>query len=144
MKRLILKNYFERREPDNNWRLSANVRLCTCAEPTSIQRTKNEMTIFAGSWDVTIDTPIGKIGAVFDISEEGGSIRGVARSGDEVVEFRDVVAEGDHLTWLQDVTTPMKLTLKFDVNVDGDSMTGTSKAAIFPASKLNGTRVSSR
>ncbi|MFY9783139.1 MAG: hypothetical protein WAK12_06365 [Acidimicrobiales bacterium] len=100
------------------------------------------MTTFTGSWDVTIDTPIGKIGAVFDISERDGQIQGVARSGEEVVEFRDAVADGDRLTWLQDVTTPMKLTLKFDVTVEGDLMTGTSKAAIFPASKLTGTRSS--
>jgi hypothetical protein len=36
----------------------------------------------------------------------------------------------------------MKLTLKFDVTVDGDTMTGTSKAGILPSSKVNGTRVS--
>jgi hypothetical protein len=101
------------------------------------------MTTFAGSWDVIIDTPIGKIGAVFDISEVGGAISGTARSGDEVVEIRDAVADGNRLTWLQDVTKPMKLTLKFDVTVDGDTMTGTSKAAIFPASTLSGTRVAS-
>jgi hypothetical protein len=98
------------------------------------------MTTFAGLWDVIIDTPIGKIGAVFDISEVECAISGTARSGDEVVEIRDAVADGDRLTWLQDVTTPMKLTLKFDVTVDGDTMVGTSKAAIFPASKLSGTR----
>lgn len=98
------------------------------------------MTTFAGSWDVTIETPIGKMAVVFDISEENGVISGTARSGDEVVDIREAVADGDRLTWLQNVQKPMKLTLKFDVTVDGDSMTGTSKAAIFPASKLYGTR----
>jgi hypothetical protein len=98
------------------------------------------MTTFAGSWDVTIETPIGKMAAVFDISEENGVISGTARSGDEVVEIREAVADGDRLTWLQNVQKPMKLTLKFDVVVAGDSMTGTSKAAIFPAAKLYGTR----
>jgi len=47
------------------------------------------------------------------------------------VEFLDAVAEGNKLTWTQVVTTPMKLTLKFDVDVDGDAMTGTSKAGSF-------------
>jgi hypothetical protein len=36
----------------------------------------------------------------------------------------------------------MKLKLKFAVTVDGDTMVGTSKAGIFPASKLQGTRTS--
>ena len=98
------------------------------------------MTTFAGSWKVVIDTPVGKMAAVFDITDEGGVISGTASSGDEVVEIREAVADGDRLTWLQDVAKPMKLTLKFDVTVEGDAMTGTSKAAIFPASKLSGTR----
>jgi hypothetical protein len=100
------------------------------------------MATFAGSWDVTIDTPIGTITAVLDITENDGSIQGVGRTDKESVDFYDVVAEGNRLTWLQNVTTPMKLTLKFDVTVEGDSMTGTSRAGILPASKLQGTRSS--
>ena len=100
------------------------------------------MATFAGTWDVTIDTPIGTIAAVFDITEEDGSINGVGRTDKESVAFYDVVADGDQLTWLQDVTTPMKLTLKFVVTVDGDTMTGTSKAGILPASKVQGSRTS--
>jgi len=100
------------------------------------------MATFAGTWNVTIDTPIAKIEAVFEIAEQDGTIAGVARTKDEVVNFYDVVANGNELNWLQDVTTPMKLKLKFAVTVDGDTMVGTSKAGIFPASKLQGTRTS--
>jgi hypothetical protein len=35
----------------------------------------------------------------------------------------------------------MKLTLKFDVVIDSDTMTGTSKAGFLPASSLQGSRV---
>ncbi len=100
------------------------------------------MATFAGSWDVTIDTPIGTIAAVFDITEQDGSISGVGRTDAETVDFYDVVADGDQLTWLQDVTTPMKLTLKFVITVERDTMIGTSKAGIFPASKVHGSRTS--
>lgn len=107
-----------------------------------LERTTRNMTTFAGSWDVTIDTPIGTIAAVFDITESDGSIQGVGRTDKEAIAFYDVVADGNQLTWLQDVTTPMKLTLKFAVTVEGDTMTGTSKAGFLPASKLQGTRSS--
>jgi hypothetical protein len=102
------------------------------------------LSTFAGSWDVTIDTPIGTLAVVFDITEDGGAIQGTARSEDETVVFIDPVADGNQLTWTQDVTTPMKLTLKFEVTVDGDTMTGTSKAPLIPApaSKVSGTRTS--
>jgi hypothetical protein len=99
------------------------------------------MATFAGTWDVTIDTPIAKIVAKFEITENDGTITGVATTKDETVNFYDVVADGNQLNWFQDVTTPMKLKLKFAVTVDGDMMAGTSKAGIFPASKLQGTRI---
>jgi hypothetical protein len=101
---------------------------------------KIQVANFAGTWNVTIETPMGKIEPIFEIVEENGSISGSARTDADSANFYDVVADGDRLTWMQDVTTPMKLTLKFDVTVDGDTMTGTSKAGIFPASKLYGSR----
>ena len=100
------------------------------------------MATFAGTWDVTIDTPIAKITATFEIEEQDGTITGVATTKDETVNLYDVGADGNNLNWFQDVTTPMKLKLKFAVTVDGDTMVGTSKAGIFPASKLQGTRTS--
>jgi hypothetical protein len=100
----------------------------------------NNLTTFAGSWDVTIATPIGKMAVVFEITEEDGGIQGVARSDAETVEFLEPVAEGNRLTWSQNVTTPMKLTLDFDVTVEGDDMTGTSRPGLFPPSMVEGTR----
>lgn len=99
------------------------------------------VTIFAGTWDVILDTLIGKMDVVFEITEVDGVIGGIARSDAETVEIVDAVADGSRLTWVQTVTTPMRLTLKFDVTVDGDTMTGTSKAGMLPTSKVNGSRV---
>lgn len=98
------------------------------------------MTTFAGAWNVTLDTPIGKMAVLFEITESDGVVTGVARSDAETVDFDDAIAVGDRLTWSQAVTTPMRLTLKFDVVVDGDTMTGTSKAGVL-SSKVNGTRI---
>jgi hypothetical protein len=99
---------------------------------------------FAGSWDVTIATPIGTMAVVFDITEQDGEIHGIARSDAETVDFLDAVADGNRLTWSQKVTTPMRLDLKFDVTVEGDTMTGTSKAGLLPSSKVDGSRASRR
>jgi hypothetical protein len=100
------------------------------------------MTSFAGTWNATLDTPIGQIAVVFIIAEQDGVIGGSASTDKETVDILDATADGDRLTWILKTTTPMKLTLKFDVTVDGDTMTGTSKAGILPSSKVNGTRVS--
>jgi len=98
------------------------------------------MTEFVGVWNATLVTPIGTLIAVFDITEVDGVLGGVAKTDAEAVDILDAVADGNRLTWTQHVTTPMKLTLKFDVTVDGDTMTGGYKAGIFPTSKVNATR----
>ncbi len=100
------------------------------------------MTNFAGSWDATLVTPIGTMLVVFEITEENGVIGGVARSDAETVDILEAAADGNRLTWTQHVTTPMRLTLKFDVTVDGDTMTGSYKAGFFPLSTVNATRSS--
>jgi hypothetical protein len=98
------------------------------------------MTTFAGSWDATLKTPIGVMNAVFLITENEGVITGTATSDAESVDMLDAAADGDRLTWTQHVTTPMKLTLKFDVTVEGDTMTGSYKAGVFPSSSVHATR----
>jgi hypothetical protein len=98
------------------------------------------MTDYAGLWNATLYTPIGEMVATFDIRDDNGVITGTASNGKETVEILDAVADGSKLTWNMKVTTPMKLTLKFDVEIDGDSMEGTSKAGILPSSRVVGTR----
>jgi hypothetical protein len=100
------------------------------------------MTSFAGTWNAIMDTPIGQIAAVFNFTEQDGVIGGVSSNDKETVDILDAAADGDRLTWILKTTKPMKLTLKFDVTVDGDTMTGTAKAGILPSSKVHGTRVS--
>lgn len=98
------------------------------------------MAVLAGSWNATLSTPIGTMKVVFHITEVDGGLSGVATSDAESVEMVDIVADGDRLTWTQMVTTPMKLTLKFDVTVEDDRMSGGYKAGIFPSSKVEATR----
>jgi hypothetical protein len=100
------------------------------------------MTDFAGKWDATLVTPIGIMAVVFDITDDNGVISGVARSDAETVDILEAAADGNRLTWTQMVTTPMRLTLKFDVTVDGDTMAGGYKAGPFPTSKVSATRSS--
>jgi len=98
------------------------------------------MTSFAGTWNATLDTVVGVMNVVFNITESDGVYGGTAVSKDETVEILEVSASGNSLTWIQHVTTPMKVTLKFEVEVDGDQMKGVSKVGFLPASKVTATR----
>ncbi|WP_127358615.1 hypothetical protein [Actinacidiphila soli] len=93
-----------------------------------------------GTWDLSIATPIGKIKAVVELRRQDDVLTGVAHGAGEEVTLGDVVLDGDRLTWKQAITKPMRLNLAFDVTVDGDTLTGTSRAGRLPASKVTGRR----
>ncbi|RSO41106.1 hypothetical protein DMH15_13685 [Streptomyces sp. WAC 06725] len=93
-----------------------------------------------GTWDLSMSTPIGKIKAVAEFRREDGVLVGTAHGTGEEVPLSEVVLDGDRLTWKQSITQPMRLNLAFAVTVDGDTLTGTSKAGRLPASKVTGER----
>lgn len=68
-----------------------------------------------GLWDLTISTPIGRIKAVVELRRGQGVLTGSAHGAGEQVPLQDIVLDGDHLT-------------------------GTSKAGRLPSSKVVGQR----
>lgn len=92
-----------------------------------------------GIWEITIHTPLGKQAVTLVIATQP-AMSGTATLGAETVSFLNPQLAGNRLTWAQKVTKPFNMTIQFDVLVDGNLMTGTAKAGIFPPSKLEGQR----
>ena len=97
------------------------------------------MTI-VGDWDVTIKTPIGSLAVVYTFTEHDGNLEGTATGKGETVPLRDIVVGRQRVTWRQSVTKPMRLNLDFDVALDGDRLTGHSRAGRLPRSAVTGVR----
>jgi len=93
-----------------------------------------------GIWNLVIATPIGKQRAVLELTTVDGTLRGIARGDAEDVELAGLSLDGDRLTWAQSITKPLRLNLLFDMTVEGDTMTGTSKAGRLPRSQVTGHR----
>jgi hypothetical protein len=93
-----------------------------------------------GVWDVTVKTPIGSLAVVYSFAECDGLLEGTATGKGETVTLRDIAVAGQRITWRQSVTKPMRLHLTFDVVVDGDRLTGHSRAGRLPRSAVMGTR----
>ena len=90
-----------------------------------------------GTWDAEISTPIGKQNVVFEVSvDAAGTLCGSATDKYGVVPLLDLVVDGARIVWIQHVTRPLRLTLQFNVEVDGDHLTGTAKAGVLPASRV--------
>lgn len=93
-----------------------------------------------GTWDVSMRTPIGTLTAVYVFTDTGGVLAGTASTPSEAVPLTAVVCDGARVTWRQSVTRPMRLRLDFDVVVDGETMTGHSRAGRLPRTTVTGTR----
>jgi hypothetical protein len=93
-----------------------------------------------GEWDVAIKTPIGSLKVLYTFSNDSGILTGTAAGKGETVALRDITVAAQRVTWRQTVTKPMRLKLDFDVVVEGDRLTGHSKAGRLPRSAVTGTR----
>ncbi|MFE2911950.1 hypothetical protein ACFXI0_08395 [Kitasatospora indigofera] len=93
-----------------------------------------------GIWDLSVSTPIGRIETVIELAPQAGVLTGSAHGAGENVPLSDITLDGDRLTWKQAVTKPLRVNLAFAVTIDGDTLTGTSKAGRLPASKVTGRR----
>lgn len=103
------------------------------------------MSTLPGRWALTIQTPIGRIQAEMTFTDHGGVLAGTAVGASETLPLRDIRAvetdEGERVTWEQTIIKPMRLTLAFDVTLDGDTMQGHSRAGRLPRSRVTGTRL---
>ncbi len=93
-----------------------------------------------GTWNISISSPIGAQPAVLELTENSGIITGVVKNDAETIPLNNPVLQGTRLTWQSTMTKPFRLSLSFDLLFNGDTVTGTSKAGIFPTSKVSGTR----
>lgn len=94
----------------------------------------------AGTWNLSIATPIGKQAVVLELIDDNGSLRGTATGAGETVDLVNPRLDENRLTWTQSITKPVKLDLAFDVTFDGDALEGTAKAGLLPKSKVTGAR----
>lgn len=92
-------------------------------------------------WALTISTPIGRQLVTLRLREVEGRLEGEAEGKDETAPLVGLAREGSRLVWSQRINRPVRLDLRFEVAVEGDQMTGTSKAGRLPTSKVTGVRI---
>ena len=91
-----------------------------------------------GSWDCTVKSPLGDQKMTVTVKTEGstwsGTVSGAMGSSDLSGE-----ADGNTISWKQQMTVPMPMTLDCSATADGDTMTGTVGAGAFGSLPLTRT-----
>ncbi|WP_375392626.1 hypothetical protein [uncultured Sphingomonas sp.] len=93
-----------------------------------------------GSWDCTVKSPLGDQKMQLTVRSAGdawsGTVSGAMGSSDIGGS-----ADGETISWKQQMTVPMPMTLDCKATASGDTLTGTVGAGAFGSFPLSGTRV---
>jgi carbon-monoxide dehydrogenase large subunit len=93
-----------------------------------------------GDWKMVLSTPAGPQEMTGHFESDGNSLTGYLSSPEGQQSFTGTV-EGNRLKFDLKVVKPMKITLKYEIEVDGDRLSGKVKMGIFGSAKLKGERM---
>lgn len=93
-----------------------------------------------GTWNVTLDTPMGAQQMTLTLATNGTELTGKLSSPQGDMEIANGTVDGNNLTWVVSITQPMAMDIETSATVDGDTITGESKLGTFGTAKLTGTR----
>jgi len=95
-----------------------------------------------GTYEITIDTPMGAQSLTLTLKTEGGALSGKIDSPMGAQEFSGGSISGDDISWNMEIESPMgKMNLEYKGKVTGDDITGEIKAGDFGSSPFKGKRV---
>ena len=119
------------------------------AEPLTIASSENAKSAAAealaeslidGDWKMVLSTPVGPQEMNGHFETDGQSLSGYLSSAEGQQAFTGTV-EGNRVRFDLKVVKPLKITLKYDIAVAGNRLTGKVKMGIFGSAKLTGERV---
>ena len=93
-----------------------------------------------GSWNCTINSPMGAQEATLTLVTGGGSLSGTMAGAQGTQEFSGGTVDGDNLEWEVEMTSPMPMTLEISATVAGDSISGNVKLGAFGNASFEGSR----
>jgi aerobic carbon-monoxide dehydrogenase large subunit len=94
-----------------------------------------------GKWAMTIKAAMGAQEMTVTYVTDGTALSGVFESPEGSQSFEGGTVEGGKLKFDLKVEKPMKITLKYDLTVEGDSIGGTVKMGMFGKAKVTGHRL---
>ena len=92
-----------------------------------------------GSYDCVVKSPLGDQKTTLTIKSDGASFTGTNAGAMGSMDVAGQV-EGATLTWKQQMTVPMPMTLDCTATVEGDTLTGSVGAGAFGSFPMSGTR----
>jgi hypothetical protein len=93
-----------------------------------------------GTWNVTMDSPMGAQQVTLKLVTDGTSLSGSLGGPQGEMPFENGTVDGNNLAWTVSIDQPMPMQIETTATVDGDNLTGEAKLGTFGSAKLTGTR----
>lgn len=93
-----------------------------------------------GTWNISLDTPMGTRQATLDLKADGATLSGTQSADGNTGSIQEGTVNGNQISWKIDITNPMPLTLTFTATVDGDKMSGDADTGTFGSFPFSGSR----
>ena len=93
-----------------------------------------------GTWNLTMQTPMGERRSTLTLSTAGGTLTGSQEAEGNTTDISDGSVNGNDVSWKVAITNPMPLTLTFNGTVDGNSLNGSADTGMFGSFPFEGTR----
>jgi hypothetical protein len=93
-----------------------------------------------GTWNLTMQTPMGERRSTLTLSTAGGTLTGTQQAEGDTTNISEGTVNGNDVSWKVSITNPMPLTLTFSGTVDGNSLNGNADTGMFGSFPFQGTR----
>jgi carbon-monoxide dehydrogenase large subunit len=92
-----------------------------------------------GSWNMVLSTPMGPQKMIGRFTTEGEAVKGILESDQGSMEFAGTLIS-NRLKWEMKVAKPIPITLKYDIVVGANKLTGKCKMGLFGTANVTGER----
>jgi hypothetical protein len=94
-----------------------------------------------GTWNVTVNSPMGAQPSTLTVTSEGGALTGTQSAQGTTQPIANGKVDGETITWSNSITSPFPMTLEFTGKLDGDTLNGSVKAGSFGNFPFTGKRL---
>ncbi|WP_395331209.1 xanthine dehydrogenase family protein molybdopterin-binding subunit [Novosphingobium sp. BL-8H] len=110
------------------------------AEPEPVAEAPASSAGPEGDWNMVLKTPMGPQAMLAHFDVSAGVLSGYLSAPEGRQDFAGGTVEGNRLKFDLKVEKPMKITLKYDLEISGDAITGKCKMGMFGSAKVTGER----
>ena len=93
-----------------------------------------------GTWNVTMQTPMGAQAGTLTLATDGGTLTGQMGGPQGNLDLEEGTCDGNSLSWVVNMTSPMPIKIEATATVDGDTITGEAHLGAFGTAPFEGTR----